>query len=84
LRYVKAVLLGFAAALLLGVAEGALEAVRALPPEHKATVLALGISCAVNSAVFFTLVFVPTAVLIVYVRARRRRRSQDPGRPAAS
>jgi len=82
-RYVIAVLLALVAALLLGVAAAALEAIRILPPEGKATFLVYGISCAMNNVVFFTLLFVPAAVLIAYVRQWRRRRAQARGRPVA-
>lgn len=82
MAYAKAILGAVVAALLLGAATGASEVFRAavahLSPADKATIYAASISGAVNCAAFFILVFVPLAVVLVFVIRRWR------GRPAPS
>jgi hypothetical protein len=82
MAYVKAVIGAVVAALLLGAAAGGLmslkQALASISPQDRATILASTIAETMNCAAFFVLVFVPLALVLVFVRRWRRRRA--PGR----
>ncbi len=80
MAYLKAVLAAVAVALLIGAGTGVRDALTAalarLPPEDGAAVLATAISSAVNCAAFAVLIFLPAAVLLVFIVRRRRSRER--------
>jgi Na+-driven multidrug efflux pump len=73
--YVKAVVLAFAAAIAVGAGIGAVVGAGKLSPADKATVYAAALSEAMNCAAFFVIVFVPLAVVFVFIRRFRRGRA---------
>ena len=76
--YVKAVTLAVVAAIALGAGVGAVERLRTptLSLENTATAYSQSISEAIYCAVFFMVVLVPTAVLVVFSRLRWGRRQR--------
>jgi len=82
MAYIKAVSIAVVASLVLGAVGGAgeafLAAIRKLRPEDGQVVLAHATSVAMNNAALFVLLFVPLAMVLVFVGRRWRRRS-SPG-----
>jgi hypothetical protein len=78
MRYLVAAPLGFLLGALLGIAAGGGHAFisfhrdASAEPSAKATVLAMGISQAMNCGAFLAIAGVPTAIGIAYLRRKKR------------
>jgi hypothetical protein len=81
MRYVRAALIGFAGAMVLGLMTGFLEALSgpSVAPADRASLYAAGLATGLNCAAFFTLLLVPLAVLVSFM-TRPRRSAGTPGR----
>jgi Ankyrin repeats (3 copies) len=73
MRYVRAALFGFAGAMVLGLMTGFLaHSGPNVAPEDRASLYAARLATGVNCAAFFTLLLVPIAVLVSFIRRPRR------------
>jgi len=70
MRYLRAALIGFAGAVLLGVMTGFVETV-SLGLKDRALIYAVGLATGLNCAAFFTLLLVPLAVVVSFIRRNR-------------
>jgi hypothetical protein len=73
--YLKALLVAFVAAVGFGIVSGVLQAVKLLPPEHRATVYAQAIATATSYIALYTFILIPVAILGAWmIRKSERRR----------
>jgi hypothetical protein len=71
MRYVHAALIGFAGAIVLGVTTGFVETVSS-GAKDRVVVYSMGLATGLNCAAFFTLLLVPLAVFVSFIRRNRR------------
>jgi len=75
MAYLRAALLGFAVAVIVGAAFGAREYARTIhaasgTPEGKARAYAIGIATTLNCAAFYSLICVPGAIVVLLVKRK--------------